>query len=289
MPSRAPSSKPRLALRQHHQTRSHHVSSRTLVRSALNISSKHASSSQAPPTFLLPFRAKLHQATTQQSATTPISQFQQTQSEIPPAYLTSTPPSEVSTRSATTVPSTTQSLSRPLVLSRSVQSLLPKLHAQKPHYIIAHIHRFPYLLTEGDMLRLPFHMKNVSPGDILRFNRASILGSREYTLKAGTSSTESYDTKRTGEPNYLDERLFECRVRIMGIETQPMEFKEKKKQRNRHRKVVKSKHKYTLCRVMEIKVKGFEELVNGETGMVLLEGEGEDGAQVVEEGVTVSV
>ena len=131
-------------------------------------------------------------------------------------------------------------------------------------------------------------MKNVSPGDILRFNRASILGSREYTLKAGTSATESYDAKRTGEPQYLDERLFECRVRVMGIETQPMEFKEKKKRRNRHRKVVKSKHKYTLCRVMEVKVKGREELVKGEMGMVLLEGEGEGGAQVVE-GAAVGV
>ncbi len=268
------------ALRQPQQTRSHHVSSRTLVRSALNIS-KDASSS--PPTFLLPFRAKLHQATTQQSGTTPISQFRHTQPEIPPTLVSPTLPSELSTASTTTTLSTSTSPSDPLVLSRSRQSLLPKLHAQQPHYIVAHIHRFPYLITEGDTLRLPFHMKSVSPGDILRFNRASVIGSREYTLKAGTSNTESYDAKRTGEPNYLDERLFECRVRIMGIETQPMEFKEKKKQRNRHRKIVKSKHKYTLCRVMEVKVKGLEELVQGETGMVLLEGEGEGQAQVVEE------
>lgn len=138
------------------------------------------------------------------------------------------------------------------------------------------------------MLRLPFHMKNVSPGDILRFNRASILGSRDYTLKAGTASTESYDAKRTGEPNYLDERLFECRVRVMGIETQPMQIKEKKKRRNRHLKLVKSKHKYTLCRVMQVKVKGMEELVGGEKGVVLLEGEGE-GEAAIEEGEMDSV
>ena len=132
-------------------------------------------------------------------------------------------------------------------------------------------------------------MKDVSPGDILRFNRASILGSRDFTLKAGTSSTESYDTRRTGEPNYLDERLFECRVRIMGIETQPMQFKEKKKRRNRHLKTVKSKHKYTLCRVMEVKVKGLEELVQGESGMVLLEGEGDGEARLEENPLEASV
>ncbi|EXJ54762.1 hypothetical protein A1O7_10103 [Cladophialophora yegresii CBS 114405] len=289
MPSKAPSH-PRSSIQQHRRLTSYHVSSRSLVQSALNISPKHTSSSQAPPTFLLPFRfrAQLHQATSQQSATTPISQFQNTQPDIPPTYLSTTGGQTGSSLSAnpttTSVPSSTTSLlSRPLVLSRSVQTLLPKLHGQKPHYIVAHIHRFPYLLTEGDTLRLPFHMKNVSPGDILRFNRASILGSRDFTLKAGTSSTESYDAKRTGEPNYLDERLFECRVRVMGIETQPMEFKEKKKRRNRHKKVVKSKHKYTLCKVMEVKTKGLDELISSEKGMVLLEGEGDGEAQLLEE------
>ncbi|KIW22256.1 uncharacterized protein PV07_12160 [Cladophialophora immunda] len=271
MPSRAPSSVSKPSLRQPHQTRSHHVSSRTLVQSALNIPSKPVA---APPTFLLPFRARLlHQSRTQPSTTTPISQFQNTQPEIPPSYLSATIDQTPSPSATTTIsPSTTQSLDRPLVLSRSLQTLLPKLHGQKPHYVVAHVHRFPYLLTEGDVLRLPFHMRGVAPGDVLRFNRASVLGSREYTLKAGTAATESYDARRTGEPNYLDERLFECRVRVMGLETQPMTLKEKKKRRNRHRKVVRSKHKYTLCRVMQVRVKGLDELVRGEKGMVLLEG-----------------
>jgi large subunit ribosomal protein L21 len=164
-----------------------------------------------------------------------------------------------------------------------LQILLPTLTAQKPHYIVTHIHRFPYLLTTGDILRLPFHMKNVSPGDILRFNRASILGSRDYTLKAGTAHSEAYDDKRTNEPNYLDERLFECRVRVMGIETQPMEFKEKKKRRNRHLKVARSKHKYTLLRVMEVRVKGLEELKRETEGVLILEGHGQEGGMTIED------
>lgn len=255
------------------QRRSYHVSSRTLVRRALDISPRTPVVSQ-PPTFLLPFRAKLHQASMQQ-AVSPTSQFHNTQPEIPPTLLqpTDAPESSIATTTTvTTTPSSTQSLSRPLVLSRSLQELLPKLCVQKPHYIVAHVHRFPYLLTEGDTLRLPFHMKGVSPGDVLRFNRASILGSRDYTLKAGTSNTESYDAKRTGEPNYVDERLFECRMRIVGLETGPMMDKEKKKRRNRHRKVVHSKHKYTVLRVMQIKIKTLEEL-NREKGTLLFEGQ----------------
>ncbi|RMZ92340.1 hypothetical protein DV736_g421, partial [Chaetothyriales sp. CBS 134916] len=157
-----------------------------------------------------------------------------------------------------------------LILSKSLRALLPSLSAQQPHYITAHIHRFPYLLTAGDILRLPFHLHGVSPGDVLRFNRASILGSRDYTLKAGLGShSEEYDGKRR-EPRYVDERLFECRVRVMGVESQPMSVKEKTKRRNRKVKTVRSKHKYTVCRVMEVRVKGLDELMQ-EKGVVVLE------------------
>lgn len=89
-------------------------------------------------------------------------------------------------------------------------------------------------------------MPNVQPGDVLRLNRASVLGSRDFTLK--------------GAP-YVDERLFECRVRVLGTESEPLRIKEKTKRRNRHVKRVKSKHKYTILRVMEIKVKSLDELL----------------------------
>lgn len=98
-------------------------------------------------------------------------------------------------------------------------------------------------------------MPGVEAGDILRLNRASVLGSREYSLK--------------GAP-YVDERLFECRLRVIGTESEPLRIKEKTKRRNRHVKTVKSKHRYTILRVMEVKVKGLEELM-------------EEGAQIPEE------
>ncbi|OAP55514.1 hypothetical protein AYL99_10487 [Fonsecaea erecta] len=290
MPSRVPSSSsvPRLSNSSrslHHppQTRSHHhhrhVSSRTLVQSALNIPTKPlgvAAVGVPPPSFLLPFRARLHQARTLQSATTPVSQFQNTPPETiipPPSYPpgdrttnpqtpspSSSPLAAAAAAATDTVPTTTITsvpppLARPLVLSRSLQTLLPKLHAQTPHYVVAHVHRFPYLVTAGDVVRLPFHMKGVAPGDVLRLNRASVLGSRDYTLKAGTAA-----------------RLFECRVRVLGVETQPMTLTEKKKRRNRHRKIVRSKHRYTLCRVMQVRVKSLDELLRAEKGAVLLEG-----------------
>lgn len=94
-------------------------------------------------------------------------------------------------------------------------------------------------------MRLPFHMPGVVPGDILRLNRASSLGSRDYTLK--------------GTP-YVDERVFECRARVMGTEAEPMRTKEKKKRRNRRINTVKSKHKFTILKIAEIKVNSLEDI-----------------------------
>jgi large subunit ribosomal protein L21 len=131
------------------------------------------------------------------------------------------------------------------VLSSSVKELLPLLKAQPNHYITAHIHARPYLVTAGDTVRLPFHMPGVVPGDVLRLNRASNLGSRDYTLK--------------GSP-YLDERIFECRARVMGVEAEPLRIKEKTKRRNRKVKTVQSKHKYTILKISELKINALEEI-----------------------------
>lgn len=259
------------------RTQPQHVSSRQLLRATFDT---NTATSAAPPSFLLPHRRKLHQVSTLQQEPTHAAQFQNTQTLIPPeesilaSDLVERAPFstqvETEPQSSTTITSTPSQPPKPLVLSKSLQTLLPALHAQPPHYITTHIHRFPYLITAGDTLRLPFHLHGVSPGDTLRFNRASILGSRDFTLKAGTShNSEYYDGKRTNEPNYLDERLFECRVRVLGVESQPMTFKEKTKRRNRKVKTVKSKHKYTVLKVMEVKVKSLEELKAGKDFLLL--------------------
>lgn len=101
-------------------------------------------------------------------------------------------------------------------------------------------------MTPGDEVRLPFRMPNVEPGDVLRLNRVSALGSREFTLK--------------GTP-YIDERLFECRVRVMGCDGEPMRIIEKTKRRQRHVKHVKSKGRFTLIRVMEVRLKSVDEIL----------------------------
>lgn len=198
------------------------------------------------------------------------------------------------------------SQSSPPALSASVRELLPVLQAQGPHYITAHLYDRPYLLTQGDILRLPFHLKGVQPGHVLRLNRASLLGSRDYTLKAAApapalksptmSSVATIDPTtgprasestimpesgsavagRTvmaphfiphiakGKVSYLDERLFVCRAVVMGVESEPMRVVEKTKRRQRKVKRVKSKHRHTVLRIKEVRIRGLEEIERGE-------------------------
>lgn len=212
--------------------------------------------------------------------------FEQTRPEIPPSMHQTIDPEPLETAALEDLIAQEALSLQPklpsgaLVLSKSVQQLLPALQIQSPHYMTAHIHRFPYLITEGDTLRLPFHMSGVNPGDVLRLNRASLLGSRDYTLKAGTTRAETYDGKPSKNTQYLDERLFECRACVMGVESGPMFTKEKTKRRNRKVKTVHSKHRYTVLKIVEVKVKSLEELQAMDVRLLLASGYDADGAEM---------
>jgi hypothetical protein len=119
-----------------------------------------------------------------------------------------------------------------------------------------HIHGHPYLLTRGDTIRLPFLMPHVRPGDMLRLNRATHIGSRDYTLKAPEAVKGTADHGK--KVFYLDDRLFTCRARVVGVESEPLRVEEKTKRRQRHTKHVKSKLHFTVLKVCEMEVKSLE-------------------------------
>ncbi|MCJ1246414.1 hypothetical protein MMC30_003621 [Trapelia coarctata] len=213
-----------------------------------------------PPSFLLPLRARLSTVPSsivsrpppeplQSSRVNPKASKENLASSHPPSSAPSIPSQPHNEHpQSSTPPSST--------LSPSILEMLPLLRSQPSHYITAHIHARPYLLTAGDTLRLPFHMPKVKPGDVLRLNRASSIGSRDYTMR--------------GAP-YLDERLFECRATVVGVEAEPMRYLEKTKRRNRKVKTVKSKHRFTLLKLKELKIMspegGYEEVAaDGSTG-----------------------
>lgn len=71
---------------------------------------------------------------------------------------------------------------------------------------------------------------------------------------------EELDGRGLQPLGFIDERLFTCRARVMGTELEPMRIKEKTKRRQRHIRKIRSKHAYTVLRVMEIGVSEVEEV-----------------------------
>ncbi|KAM7190270.1 aconitate hydratase [Naviculisporaceae sp. PSN 640] len=213
--------------------------SRTLLRSVLEL---RTPITRLPPSFLLPIRTaggvrSLHQTS---QIVDPVQQ-QQPEAGLPQQTQQPKPSSSSSPIAA----AASNISSAPKPLHPSVKQLLPVLAAQPGRYITIHIHGKPYLVTQGDSVRLPFKMPNVQPGDVLRLNRAVNLGSRDYTLQ--------------GSP-YVDERLFECRAVVTGVESEPMRTLIKKKRRCRRKKTVHSKHRFTILRISELKIRDVNEL-----------------------------
>ncbi|KAI3397133.1 hypothetical protein diail_11194 [Diaporthe ilicicola] len=249
--------------------------SRSLLRSALEL--RHPVS-RLPPTFLLPIRARWissaqqHIETPSTTATTtppssgaPLeaSRTQQTSATI---HAKASAAAATAAASAALHPNTPKPRTPPTQpppqptgpIPQAVKEMLPLLRAQPGgHYITLHIHGRPYLVTPGDSVRLPFLMPGVRPGDVLRLNRASVLGSRDLTLLPGDAGSRDL---ASGEVAYVDERLYECRAVVVGVDSEPMRTKEKTKRRNRKVKTVKSKHRYTVLRISELKIKAPEEL-----------------------------
>jgi large subunit ribosomal protein L21 len=277
--------------------------SRTLRRAVLD------SRGQLPPTFLLPWTANLSTVphATARSDIPPPNTAQPLQAKqnileqsIPKKVDTPVSSATSTTDSAPPLPSP-----GPVDISPEVREMLPLLRAQGSHYITAHIHAKSYLLTQGDTVRLPFNMKGVAPGDVLRLNRATAFGSRDYTLKAAvktpklksatmgtvevldptTGSLASHSRVMPegslasapgavqaphfiphiaqGKYQYLDDRLFVCRAVVMGVESEPMRVLQKTKRRQRKVKNIKSKHRYTVLKIKEVRLRTEDELKTG--------------------------
>lgn len=228
-----------------------------------------------------------------------LSTVSQTSTTSPPFPSSSASPASNASAISVEAPALNPQSSLPQQLSPSVRELLPLLRSQGPHYITIHIHGNPYLVTQGDSIRLPFYMHDVEPGDVLRLDRAINLGSRDFTLKApappakrksatmtssnivdpsdtsphepSTNDSLQFTPTPSGVPHYIphlakeryayiDPRLFVCRAVVTGVESEPMRFKEKTKRRQRHIRKVKSKHRYTIIKIKELHIRSVEDV-----------------------------
>ncbi|KAF2750968.1 hypothetical protein M011DRAFT_417432 [Sporormia fimetaria CBS 119925] len=241
----------------------------TLRRSLIQATPRTSSAPSAlPPTFLLPFRAHLTTATvshTLDPGTTPEPLIQSGQ-RVSSALTQKLSSGVAQSQAAAKAPAPASAI-RELPYARksvttsgltpSIRQLLPLLQTQPAHYITIHIHGRPYLVTRGDEVRLPFLMQGVGPGDVLRLNRATHIGSRDYTLKAPEAVKGTRDEPK--KVFYLDEKLFVCRATVIGTEMEPMRVMEKTKRRQRHVRHVFSQHKYTVLKISQLEIKSLEQ------------------------------
>ncbi|KAL6937977.1 54S ribosomal protein L49, mitochondrial [Hanseniaspora osmophila] len=105
-------------------------------------------------------------------------------------------------------------------------------------YAIFKIHNRPYLVTEGDKVILPFRMKNVEVGDILKLNDVTTIGSRNYKL--------------IDYP--IDESVYSLQAVVTEKTKRPMRIREVTKRRSRRTRHAKNKADLTILKISELKV-----------------------------------
>lgn len=219
------------------------------------------SRSVLPPTFLLPLRRQL---------TTVSSRVDNVEEPGEPSRLQDRPNlrnrqsqsyNPAGTPTASYAPATHSQSLQSWSLSDSVRAFLPLLRAQPPHYITINIYGRPFLVTQGDLLRLPFRIPGLRPGDVLRLNKATHIGSRDFTLRAPPPVRGEVEVRhQVAKGGYLDDRLFICRATVVAEESEPLRIMEKTKRRQRHVKHVKSKHRYTFLRISEVTLNSLEDI-----------------------------
>ncbi|KAK9473514.1 mitochondrial 54S ribosomal protein bL21m [Dipodascopsis tothii] len=106
-------------------------------------------------------------------------------------------------------------------------------------YATFKIHSQSFLVTAGDTVTLPFRLKDVAVGDVLRITQIETFGNRNFTLK--------------GAP-FVDDKVCVVRARVVEHTKEPLRETIRTKRRNRRVKHIKSKHPYTVLRIAEIGV-----------------------------------
>ena len=116
---------------------------------------------------------------------------------------------------------------------------LTPLKYEQSLYATINIHNRPFLVTEGDIIILPFRMKHADIGDTLQFTDITTIGSRNYT----------YHVKEGLPANAVS-----IKGTILEKTKNPMYVKEITKKRNRRTRHVQVKHDLTKIRITELKL-----------------------------------
>lgn len=105
-------------------------------------------------------------------------------------------------------------------------------------YATVRVHKNPYLVTVGDIMTLPYHLKTAEVGDVLKFTDVTTIGSRNFTYHH--------------DPIYPG--IVSVKATVIEKTKLPMRIREVTKRRQRKVRHAISKPHKTLLRVTEIKI-----------------------------------
>lgn len=106
-------------------------------------------------------------------------------------------------------------------------------------YAVCKIHNIPYMVTKGDKLILPYKIKNHKVGDVLKLNKVTTIGSRNFTYN---------------DDNGIPESAYELTATLAEITREPKYQVYKKKQRCRRLKTVDVEPFQTHLVINELKL-----------------------------------
>lgn len=106
-------------------------------------------------------------------------------------------------------------------------------------YAVCKIHNIPYMVTKGDKLVLPYRIRNHKVGDVLKLNKVTTIGSRNFTYN---------------DDNGIPESAYELTATLAEITREPKYQVFKKKQRCRRLKTVDVEPFQTHLVINELKL-----------------------------------
>ncbi|KAI5959951.1 uncharacterized protein KGF55_005183 [Candida pseudojiufengensis] len=125
-------------------------------------------------------------------------------------------------------------------ITNSITTLKLSSNGSRDLYAIFRLYNMPYLVTKGDKIYLPFKLKNVKIGDILKLNDVITLGSTSYTFN---------------DKKGIDPSLFELQASVVEITREPLYHVIRKKQRCRRTKTFNVEPFQTVLMINELKLK----------------------------------
>ncbi|CCE64597.1 hypothetical protein TPHA_0I00910 [Tetrapisispora phaffii CBS 4417] len=126
------------------------------------------------------------------------------------------------------------------IWNRAVQQNdLAPLKLANELYAVFKVHERPYLVTEGDIVTLPFRMKEADVGDTLILNDVTTLGSRNFKL--------------IDKP--IDPKFYSLKAVVVEKTKRAFQVREVTKRRNRKVRHATSKADLTVIRISELAIK----------------------------------